>query len=746
MQEREASQPEAAPVVQEREASQPEKKASDSVPEKKASTGSAAPDTQPSTTSTSSEPFSKKKGGKKKRKSSKNESGKRRRRRPKVTYDEIEQGILDMVSDAAMCTELWNDMPTEDGGDAPVVGLLTVKEMVSSTFMVIDDEVAFVLAAADLGLATQGVDVDDMQPLLTNLFYFHKLVTALGCEDDAQQISYVSMHEALAAIGVTLEGEQTRRVIASMPSFSPDPDGDPANDTAHIRDLCGWFRNYHTQQLSTENTLATISLSGSMVEPSDSMPTATTADQEDVAPVINGDEFDMEKWDVLENDILVVLGDTSKLEELWSAIGYNDNDSVHLSEVNATLTERFPLLNNHTAMQLAYQKSCETDAEEAANPDAWVEARQFPKLLAHVLYYNKIIQYHNFLDADDDGNVLLPEFQTAMVALGMTPDADVAKEAFDEIDSDSSGKVPMEQFVVWYTRQVSPEDEFAAVTAAFAEARAAKSLHAAETSSVPPSTNTVLPTYANSDFDELEVEVIGLSRNASELFEMFCTMDANRNKQASLEEIETAISTRFPLLHDRNAMLKAYTRTCQEDGHGVGDAWVTPSDFQHLLIRTFYYNKMFQCCASVDIDSNKMIDPEEFQNVLINVEMDLGEDGSMVAFSEIDTADDGQVTFGDICVWYTEQVGPTPQEYQENVDEFVALFDTDERYAAAGGGGDAESSRGMNIPIVKVTSVETQIDDLAVVAEGAGTTGTASQAPSAVGSFVDDDDAENETY
>jgi len=224
------------------------------------------------------------------------------------------------------------------------------------------------------------------------------------------------------------------------------------------------------------------------------------------------------------------------------------------------------------------------------------------------------------------------------------------------------------------------------------------------------------PEYSADAFNTLEMAITGLVREPAAMFQLYTEIDVDRAMSVSLGAVGEHVAKNYPLLSSASALELAYTHTCGDEG-GDGDKWVKPQDFPQLLLNMFYYNKVFQCCANVDRDSNNLIDEEEFQGLLANVDMDLGEEGSQAAFQDVDTEASGMVPFAKVCVWYTEQVAPTPQEFEESQAKFMATFDATYK-------SDGESDAAGNdadIPSIEVSTVDTGAQD---TLNGAGTIGT----------------------
>ena len=85
------------------------------------------------------------------------------------------------------------------------------------------------------------------------------------------------------------------------------------------------------------------------------------------------------------------------------------------------------------------------------------------------------------------------------------------------------------------------------------------------------------------DFDALEAEFIGATKDATKLRVFWARIDSNGNGMVSLAELDLWIVAKYPLLNCKPALMRAYKQTCLKDG-GDGDAFIEPHEFPMLLV------------------------------------------------------------------------------------------------------------------------------------------------------------------
>ena len=169
-------------------------------------------------------------------------------------------------------------------------------------------------------------------------------------------------------------------------------------------------------------------------------------------------------FDKLEAEFVAIAADATKLKVLWARIDCNGNGSISLAEIDKAVVQKYPLLNNKPALMRAYKQTC---LKEGGNGDAYIQPREFPKLLVNVFYFNKLFQLFNAVDADGDHRLDTGEFRAGIAMLELELSPGDAAAAFAAMDADHSGKVLFDEFCVWYTDRVFPVRTIATSTSKF---------------------------------------------------------------------------------------------------------------------------------------------------------------------------------------------------------------------------------------------------------------------------------------
>jgi Ca2+-binding EF-hand superfamily protein len=152
-----------------------------------------------------------------------------------------------------------------------------------------------------------------------------------------------------------------------------------------------------------------------------------------------------------------VNGSPKGKHELWNAwhsIDYNGNARVSLAEIDKWVITAFPMLNNKPALMRAYKATVTREKDE------YVHKMDFPVLLRNIVYFNKLWNVFEGIDADDDRRLTFPEFTHGLTILGMGGRGNnaQARQIFDQLDRNRGGIVLFDEFCRWVASVQCPVD------------------------------------------------------------------------------------------------------------------------------------------------------------------------------------------------------------------------------------------------------------------------------------------------
>ena len=83
---------------------------------------------------------------------------------------------------------------------------------------------------------------------------------------------------------------------------------------------------------------------------------------------------------------------------MWRSLDYNGNNIVSLAEIDKWVGEKYPVLDNASALRRAYYRTTLKDGDG----DAYVETFEFRALLNNLLWFNKLYDMFESVDTDND--------------------------------------------------------------------------------------------------------------------------------------------------------------------------------------------------------------------------------------------------------------------------------------------------------------------------------------------------------
>eukprot|EP00440_Ansanella_granifera_P009090 gb/GFBE01009848.1/.p1 GENE.gb/GFBE01009848.1/~~gb/GFBE01009848.1/.p1 ORF type:complete len:483 (+),score=139.73 gb/GFBE01009848.1/:1-1449(+) len=158
-------------------------------------------------------------------------------------------------------------------------------------------------------------------------------------------------------------------------------------------------------------------------------------------------------FDSIEKKIKGILQDHSKLKALWHRIDFNGNNIVSLAEIDKLAVEEFPVLNHKPALMRAYKAAIRSDGDT----DAWVEKHEFKKLLAYLIYFNKLFWIFENSDADKDRRLTYDEFKFCLNSAGCRMSESEIRNDFSRVDKNGGGIILFDEFCRYFTMKACPE-------------------------------------------------------------------------------------------------------------------------------------------------------------------------------------------------------------------------------------------------------------------------------------------------
>lgn len=352
-----------------------------------------------------------------------------------------------------------------------------------------------------------------------------------------------------------------------------------------------------------------------------------------------------------------------KLVELWKKLDFNGNGYVSLAEIDKLVVANegnmFDGLNNKPALMRAYKATCFGDGGDG---DDWVEKKEFRVMLRNLFYFNKLWQAFDDIDTGDDRRLTQAEFAAGAAKVGVTLSAEQANDAFADIDENGGGYVLFNEFCKYIGQICDPMSKNDATYVDFEAATQTKIPPFVRSKRVPgakarnpygagKSQNAA--SSVDNKFKAVETEFEAIHKDGDKLAAMWKEIDFNGNDKVSLAEIDKLIVSKYPVLNNKSALMRAYKKTTLKDGDG--DAWVEKKEFRALLHNILYFTKVWDVFDDIDTGDDQRMNLAEFCRGVARLKVKLKCSELKATFNKIDSNSGGQVLFQEFCQWIATQ-------------------------------------------------------------------------------------------
>lgn len=297
-------------------------------------------------------------------------------------------------------------------------------------------------------------------PLLVRIYFFQKLTRLFDFHTlpDDHTMEVTDFELGCQALGIKLSKGQ---LIGEFDSMESNEDGTVLFDEMVIWIAAKKFPELFEEAMAGQSSFGEVKNEAGNLQ----------------IPAVAYSEFQE-----VERELLTIIADPIALEKIWNEVqdGKHEGNAAPLSEVDACLVEKFPLLNNKGALAEAMHQTT-GESINSSSPD-WatelhVQDSSFPKLLMHIFYHNKLLYAFDILDINNDNLISKEEFEHGMPKLGLGLTAVEAAREFSEMERGPDGKVKMKSFIPWFLNRACPDDTIANATKRFNERREKKRAH-----------------------------------------------------------------------------------------------------------------------------------------------------------------------------------------------------------------------------------------------------------------------------
>jgi len=337
----------------------------------------------------------------------------------------------------------------------------------------------------------------------------------------------------------------------------------------------------------------------------------------------------------------------------------NASGKLSLAELDKTIVEVYPDLNNKPAIMRAYKHTDKSG-------DGFVSRDEFPAFLQFIVYYNNLWSIFSTVDTDGDRRIskeefasVAPQFAKIVAKNDGVVDSDVM---FESIDRDGKGMILFAELCHYLADQKWNVDqdmmnELHDILQDDSDDDDANKGEQQATTKTPPAKAEPKPDAVN----KIKIP------DDEQAMKMFDRLDENASGKLSLAELDKAVGLLYPHLNSKAAILRAY-----KSSDASGDGFVMKDEFMSFLQYIVYYNNLWAVFASVDKDSDGRIQKEEVEKSahLFAVESSIDD-----LFSSIDENGGGMILFSELCQYlakHPDAVNPAAMAELNTTDTIEA--------------------------------------------------------------------------
>jgi len=401
-------------------------------------------------------------------------------------YDEIEQEFMTKLGDAVEIGEIWDALGSADGHgpkEVEMVTLSVIEDWLREAFPVlVQSGRAAIIRAYNRTCLLEGDGKDawvvpaELPRLLANAFFFSKLYTVFlqDTADRERMIDKKELSQGLADLRLNAD----KRASGLWEKLAGDKLGKVDLDR-----FCDWYIGEMMPDKEISESTAQFVAAGGSERISSSRPRrkkksrkgskkgrkgSSTANEVDADPLL--DDIDRLTKEATEEAVLELIQDVEKMHAVWDEIAHSDGSvvspAVRLDDVGAWIKVNYPQLNHSETLRRAYMRIQES-SDKPDESGQWVNPGDCTKLLAYLVYFNRVYDFFDQFDVDGDHSIDRDEFVAGVVKLGLNKTEEEAKEIYSRIDGNDDGHIYFDKFCEWYLREVMPQRELADTTAKF---------------------------------------------------------------------------------------------------------------------------------------------------------------------------------------------------------------------------------------------------------------------------------------
>lgn len=298
-----------------------------------------------------------------------------------------------------------------------------------------------------------------------------------------------------------------------------------------------------------------------------------------------------------------MLRDKAAADLIWKNVeshAAGRGAKVSLHDVEAWAKSQCPMMDSTSAIRHAYELATSRICK-GNHTEEEVARKEFDAIVKYNAVLQRMYAAFGILDSQHEKPIDLKDFKVGLKLLGLRLTGVNARNAFAELDSQSSGLLTFARICEWYLKQIGiskldPKDR--------------KKMKKAQ---IDPKAAVA------KKYDPVEKDFLQFVDNVTELALTWRNLTKTESR-LPLTDIVTFVQSKFPILSYLMAFIRAYERVVgpSQSSHGEVSAEdvVEKRHFGMLLRFSLFFNRLYSSFDDIDDVEKRTIALPEFKNGL----------------------------------------------------------------------------------------------------------------------------------
>eukprot|EP00036_Acanthoecidae_sp_10tr_P022968 CAMPEP_0206328918 /NCGR_PEP_ID=MMETSP0106_2-20121207/22925_1 /ASSEMBLY_ACC=CAM_ASM_000206 /TAXON_ID=81532 /ORGANISM="Acanthoeca-like sp., Strain 10tr" /LENGTH=405 /DNA_ID=CAMNT_0053761609 /DNA_START=1 /DNA_END=1214 /DNA_ORIENTATION=+ len=391
--------------------------------------------------------------------------------------------------------------------------------------------------------------------------------------DGDRHIDVGEFQASVSKLGMVLTEQEVEAEFAVV-----DADGSGA---VHFDEFCDWYSNKHSAK--TDVSAIAEALKGRKNAKSVVKNRRILVNFESPELKDQGVNLRSRYFDALENELLCVVRDSDRLEELWDAIDLCGSAlQTSIADVQKVMAQRITL----------------ADRVELSDN---ISVQDFPHLMINTLTFSRIFTCVQNFTVGEDRHFTKEDFYQSVRLLGT---------GYENLDLHGSRSVPFDVFASWYAKKRAPGDSAMNAAEVVQKRKSMKRKVKKKVSSSSMSKRDDGTGFNLKKYERVEKETVAIAKDPTLLEMLWLAIDPGASQRVSLTAAEAVLANRFPDLGNKASLALSYQHAAGKMADNL--AFVEAQEFSRLLFNMVHIGKVCQCFNVVTVDSIRPVSKDKF--------------------------------------------------------------------------------------------------------------------------------------